>query len=155
MNIHTLDKAFALLLFLLGIYIASASSEYGYMQGTTPGPGFFPFWVGSLISGLSLVNFVRSIVRREQLKEELDLAGVGKSIAIALSLLGFVLISEEIGMLVGCGVLTLLIAWIIQPRWNRVFTCKIVATAVLFPVIAYAIFGLYLNIPVLLGTWFS
>lgn len=155
MNIHTLDKVFALLLFLLGIYITTTSVEYGYMQGTTPGPGFFPFWVGLLIAGLSLVNVVRSIARREMLDNEIDVPGVIKSVIISLLLLAFVMFSEEIGMLLGCFILVLLIAWVIQPRWSRTFTLKIVATAVLFPLLAYLVFGVYLNVPVPLGTWFS
>jgi len=155
MNIHTLDKVFALLLFLLGIYITTTSVEYGYMQGTTPGPGFFPFWVGLLIAGLSLINVVRSIARREALDNEIDVPGVIKSVIISLLLLAFVMFSEEIGMLLGCFILVLLIAWVIQPRWNRMFTLKIVATAVLFPLLAYLVFGVYLNVPVPLGTWFS
>lgn len=155
MSIHTLDKVFALLLFLLGVYIATTAIDYGYMQGTTPGPGFFPFWVGLLIAGLSIINTVRSVARREQLKNALDAPGVFKSILISLLLLIFVLVSEQIGMLLGCTLLVLLIAWIIQPGWSRTFAIKIIATAVLFPLLAHLVFAVYLNVPVPLGTWFS
>lgn len=155
MNIHTLDKVFALLLFLLGVYITTTATGYGYMQGGTPGPGFFPFWIGLLIAGLSIINIVRSLARREQLKDELDAPGVIKSCLIAVLLLAFVFLSDTIGMLLGCTLLVLLVAAIIQPSWSRAFTIKIVLTAVLFPLLAYLVFGVYLNVPVPLGTWFS
>jgi len=155
MNIHTLDKVFALLLFLLGGYIAATSIEYGYVQGTTPGSGFFPFWVGLLIAGLSLINIVRSIARSEPLDHEIDGCGAFKSFVISLLLLAFVLLSEAFGMLFGCFVLVLGVAWVVQPRWSRKFAFKIVATAVLFPWLAYWVFGVHLNVPIPLGTWFS
>jgi len=155
MNIYTLDKVFALLLFLLGAWIAATAVEYGYMQGINPGSGFFPFWVGLLIAGLSLVNIVRNIVRSSGLTNEIDGCGALKSFMISLLLLAFVLFSEAVGMLLGCFVLVLGVAWIIQPRWGRRFAFKIVATAVLFPWLAYWVFSVYLKVPIPLGTWFS
>ncbi len=40
---------FAGCLVVLGLYIVWNALAYGYMRGTTPGPGFFPFWVGLIV----------------------------------------------------------------------------------------------------------
>lgn len=147
MKLHTLDRIFAIFLFAFGVYIVATATTYGYMQGSTPGPGFFPFLVGLLIAGLSIINFVRSLSGREQLNDKLELAGILKSAAIAVVLVVFVLTSDFLGMVVACAVLVLAVAWIIRPRWDKVFLMKIVATAILFPIIGYLMFGVYLNVP--------
>ncbi len=107
----------------------------------------FPFLVGLLIAGLSIVNFVRSLSGREQFNDKLELAGILKSAAIALVLVIFVLTSDFLGMIVACALLVLAVAWIIRPRWDKTFLMKIVATAILFPIIGYLMFGVYLNVP--------
>lgn len=155
MNINTLDKAVALLMFLLGVYITTTAMEYGYAEGNKPAAGFFPFWVGLFIAGLSVVNFVRSVAKMEKLKNELDMPGLIQSSLIALLLLAFIFVSEKAGMMLSCAVFILLVAKIIQPEWNRRFALKVVATAVLFPLVAFLIFSVYLNVPIPVGTWFS
>lgn len=148
MKINFIDKIFAILLFLLGSYIAITAISYGYAQGTSPASGFFPFWMGVLIAGLSIVNFVRSLIGKEHLEEELEIPGLIKSLKIGAALLVFVFTSDYLGMAIGCGLLVLVIGWIIRPEWDRVFASKIIATAILFPIAAYVMFGVYLNVPV-------
>lgn len=148
LKINFIDKIFAILLFLLGSYIAITAISYGYAQGTSPGSGFFPFWMGVLIAGLSVVNFVRSLAGKEHLEEELEIPGLIKSLEISAALLVFVLTSDYLGMAVGCGLLVLIVGWIIRPKWDFLFALKIMATSILFPIAAYFMFGVYLNVPV-------
>ena len=60
MTTTTVDRLFAAFLLALGIYVVWNALGYGYMRDTTPGPGFFPFWVGLAIVGLSIANLLRS-----------------------------------------------------------------------------------------------
>jgi hypothetical protein len=53
---RTIDRLFAGALLLLGLYVVWNALEYGYMRGTTPGPGFFPFWVGLALAIFSAVS---------------------------------------------------------------------------------------------------
>ena len=61
MTTKTIDRAFAGAVLLLGLYIIWNALEYGYTRGTTPGPGFFPFWIGLLLTIFSAINLVRSL----------------------------------------------------------------------------------------------
>lgn len=146
MNINTTDKIFAMLTFLLGAYIAASAPSYGYMRDTVPGSGFFPLWIGLIIAGLSVVNFVKSVARKEILTGNFDLTSLIKSAAIAVALMTFILTIDYVGMAIGSGLLVLAIGWIIHPKWEAMFAAKIVATAIIFPVVSYFLFGVYLNV---------
>jgi len=147
MKIETLDRVFAVFLFLLGLSIAYFAPSYGYMSDGNPGAGFFPLWVGLAIAGLSMVNFVRSVVGKEKLTQEIALPSLIKPVALTGALVAFVFLAEPLGMMLACAALVFAIGWIIRPRWDRVFTAKIVATAVLFPVAGELAFGVYLGVP--------
>ena len=147
MKIDMLDKAFAVLLFLLGLYIAVSAPSYGYLDEGNPGPGFFPLWVGVGLAGLSMANFVRSLAGKEKLDEEVGLPSLIKPLAVAAVLVAFVVLSEPLGMILSCAALVLALGFIIRPRWNRAFTLKILATAVLFPLAGTLAFGVYLGVP--------
>jgi putative tricarboxylic transport membrane protein len=151
MRIEILDRLFALGLFFLGLYIAVSAPSYGYLSEGNPGPGFFPLWVGILIAGLSIVNFVRSVAGKEKLSNEISLPGLLKPALVTLVLVAFVFLAEVLGMILACAALVLAIGRIIHPRWDRVFTMKILATAVLFPVAASLAFGTYLGVPLPVG----
>ena len=87
------------------------------------------------------------MIGREPFSDDLEHVGILKSLAIALVLVAFVLVSEFLGMILACALLVLAVAWIIRPRWDKAFLLKIVATAILFPIIGYLMFGVYLNVP--------
>jgi putative tricarboxylic transport membrane protein len=152
MNPVTLDKAFSTLVFFLGAYIAATAPSYGYMRGAAPGPGFFPLWTGLMIAGLSLVNFTRSLSGKEILGETIDMASVGKSAGICVTLLVYILTIDFFGMALGSGLLIFITGWIIHPKWNALFAAKLTAVAILFPIISHFLFGVYLNVPLPQGS---
>lgn len=147
MKIETLDRVFAIFLFLLGLGIAYAAPSYGYMIDGNPGPGFFPLLVGLAIAGLSMVNFVRSVTGKEKLAQNISLPGLIKPLGMLVVLVAFVFLVEPLGMILACAALVLAIGWIIHPHWDRLFAAKLIATAVLFPVAGELAFGVYLGVP--------
>lgn len=153
MGTKTIDRAFAAGLCVLGLYIVWDALNYGYMRGVVPGPGFFPFWIGVALVGLSSVNLVRSLRGIEVLAAQFDLAGVLKALGIIATTAAFILTAPVIGMLLGSGLFILVTAFVIRPRWTVGFACKIVAIAVLFPVCCHFLFGVYLGVPLVKGVF--
>jgi hypothetical protein len=142
---------FAGCLAVFGVYIVWNALAYGYMRGTTPGPGFFPFWVGLGIIVLSVVNLVRSLHGLERLESQFDAGGLYKALAIVAVVAGFILLTPWLGMLVASGLLIPALALAIQPRWTRRFAATIVGVAVAFPFLCYYLFGVYLQVPLVRG----
>lgn len=153
MHIHTVDKIFSAGTGLLGLYIAITAPSYGYADNGIPGSGFFPLWIGLIIFALSATNFIRSIAGKERLTETFGRTSVLKSTGIVLAMIVFLLTVNVVGILLDSAVLTLVLGWIIRPRWDAVFAGKIIATAVLFPVLSYVLFGKYLQVPLPVGAF--
>ena len=153
MDTKTIDRAFAAGVGLLGIYIVWDALNYGYMRGVVPGPGFFPFWIGVGLVGLSSVNVVRSFRGLEELAAQFDLAGVLKALGIVATTAAFILTAPFIGMLLGSGLFILITAFVIRPRWNLEFAGKIITVAVIFPICCHFLFGVYLGVPLVKGVF--
>jgi len=55
------ERIAAISLFLIGVGGAIGAWQIGFGTFQAPGPGFFPFWLASLLALLSLVFFVRNL----------------------------------------------------------------------------------------------
>jgi hypothetical protein len=148
---RTIDRLFAGALLLLGLHIVWNALEYGYMRGTTPGPGFFPFWVGLALAIFSAVNLVRSMSGAEVLDSLFDAGGFFKALAIVASIVVFILITPILGLLLGTALLIPVVAFIIRRSWTPSFAATIAAIALVFPVIGHFLFGVYLQVPLVKG----
>ena len=153
MTTPTIDRVFAGCLAALGVYVVWNALAYGYMRGTTPGPGFFPFWVGLGIVGLSITNLIRSLRGAEILESQFDATGLYKALAIVGFVTAFILLTPWLGMLIASGLLVPALAFAIRPRWTRRFAAKILAVAVSFPVLSYYLFAVYLQVPLVRGVF--
>jgi hypothetical protein len=151
MKTTTIDRLFAAALLLLGLHVVREALAYGYMRGTTPGPGFFPFWVGLALAVLSLANLARSVRGVERLASRFDAQGLYQTLAIVGCVAGFVLAAPWLGMLVASGLLVPAIACAIRPRWTARLAVTIAALALGFPVLCYFLFGVYLQVPLVRG----
>jgi putative tricarboxylic transport membrane protein len=147
----SIDRVFAVALLFLGLYIVWNAVRYGYMRGTTPGPGFFPLWVGLGLTVLSAVNIIRNVSGAEILESAFDRAGLYKALAIFSAIVVFILLTPFIGMLTGAALLIPGIAFVIRPRWTATFALTIVAIAVVFPVACHFLFAVYLQVPLVQG----
>ena len=113
MTTQTIDRIVASCLLVFGIYIVWNAVDYGYMRGATPGPGFFPFWVGTAMAGLSCVNLVRSLRGAEILDSQFDRAAIYKALAIVAIVAAFILLTPWLGMLLASGLL-------VPASWSRI-----------------------------------
>lgn len=58
-------------LFVFGAFVIHLSLELAYRDETGPGPGFFSFWLGVLLMGLAVLDFVTTTRRpREPLPDD-------------------------------------------------------------------------------------
>jgi len=151
MTTRAIDRLFACCLILLGAYIIWNAIAYGYMRGTTPGPGFFPLWIGLGIVALSTVNLVRSLAGRDRPDASFDLPGLYKTLAIIAAVIIYIALTPLLGMVAGSAWLIPAIAFIIRPRWDGRFAVTILVIAAAFPVLCHYLFGVYLQVPLATG----
>ncbi len=90
---------FAAVLFLLGVFIFAQSFEFGWESRGTPGPGFFPFWVGLLIALTSLswgiFEFRGSI--ETQMQQDIDPDGIWRVVRIVVAFSVLIILFEPVG----------------------------------------------------------
>jgi putative tricarboxylic transport membrane protein len=148
---------------LLGGFAAVAGVGYGVLvDGSRVGPGFVPLFAGLLLAGLGtamLVVAVRRVLgergRREEAEAGPDADIFGRTAAqrvrMLWSVLGLTLLAvvavPYAGFLVAFGLLVLAVSVLVERR--RVVPS--VAVAVATVAVTYAVFGLFLDIPLPVG----
>jgi hypothetical protein len=104
------------------IYESLQIKYYGSDFG--PGPGFFSFWLGVLVVGLSIVEIGRTLGKRTPLPADFfpDRAGVGRIAYLLGALVAVVLLLDRLGysltMFLFCGFLLRILGR--QPWWLTV-----------------------------------
>lgn len=148
MTIHRLDQIVALLLIVFGTYLIWSGQHLGFMQDTTPGTGYFPALAGGLLVILSIVNLLRSLMGREDLRSRMSRMDVIKFAVITIAMLAFVAITPVLGITVATMLLMAAIGLIINPSLEKRFLIRLVLTSILAPIACLLIFGNLLRIPV-------
>lgn len=151
MNIRRLDQIVALFLAGFGGYLIWAGLGYGYMLGTTPGPGYFPVLIGGVLVVLSLVNFVRSVGGIEKIKVDMSRRDIAKFAMIVAILLVFVYLIDFLGLTLATMLMMFAIAFVIRPSLARNYLLRLTLTAVLTPIACKLIFGNLLHVPIPTG----
>ena len=116
MNLKTADKIFAAILTLIGVYVVFASWNYGMMRGRVPGPGFFPFFSGLLMTALSATVLFR---RGKTLNGAVAPKILAVIAGIVATLLAFVFLAPHVGFTVCAFLLMLAIGWISEETEKR------------------------------------
>ncbi|MDF2996993.1 MAG: hypothetical protein K0R27_2630 [Xanthobacteraceae bacterium] len=153
MIMQRLDQAVALGLAFLGVYLVIAGFGYGFMQGTTPGAGFFPVLIGGVIAALSLVNLVRSLVGAEVLEAAMTSSDVLRFAAVALALFIYVWLAPILGLALATMALMAAAGLIIRPSLERGFLVRLTLVSIIFPLVCVWVFGNLLGVPMLTGTF--
>ena len=105
-----------------------------------PGPGFFPFWGGLLLGACALILLARSLKSRERL-------GSGAIpwpalIMVLGALLGYLLFLETLGFVIVTLLFLLALFCFAEIGWIKHVACSVIATS-----IVYALFKLWLKVP--------
>lgn len=151
MTIRLLDQVVALLLIALGAYLVSQGLGYGFMQGTTPGAGYFPVLMGGVLIVLSIVNLLRSLGGLERLKSDMTRGDIVRFGGVVVAMLAFVAITPWLGMTVATMLLMLAISLIIRPSLEGRYLVRVGVTAVVVPVVCKLLFATLLRVPVPVG----
>ena len=96
------DRVFSIICLGISLWLILESSNYHYLVKYTPGPGFFPFWVGVVLSLFSIMLLIetfrkkgaRSLNEPRRLPERPVLYRVG---LITLLTAGFALLMTSLG----------------------------------------------------------
>lgn len=151
MIMQRLDQAVALALGLFGVYLVWAGLGYGFMQGTTPGAGFFPVLIGGTLTVLSLVNLVRSLVGAEVLEDAMTTGDVIRFAAVAAALFAYVWLAPVLGLALSTMALMAVTGLIIRPSLERRFLIRLALVSVIFSLVCVWVFGNLLGVPMLVG----
>ena len=133
----------------LGMYFCIGAIGYGFKSQGVPGGGFFPFFVGSVLIGLSLMIMIPALVIKNKSKEptpeepffsEDDSA---KKLLITVgALFGYALALPYLGYFLTTFIfLVIVLRYTYLNRWS-----SILITAFLSSAISYVLFYLWLKV---------
>jgi putative tricarboxylic transport membrane protein len=145
--LRSFDLGLSAIFALLGIYIVWQGTGYGYQEDAVPAAGFFPVWIGAGLALFSALNLLK-VARKSGLLGSVDKMEVVRVGLVSLALIGFVLISDVVGMLVASVPLMIAIGCVFGARDARSLA-SISAIAVAMAGILYLVFGVVLAIPLL------
>jgi hypothetical protein len=148
-----IDFGFALLTFILGIYVVVEGFSYGFTAADgQPGSGLFPIIVGFALIFFSAINVLRSRIDYLSIKEEFSLLVTKRTLVILLgngliiSLMSFFgIILSTIFSILFTG---LMIAW---GAIDKRFVIQITVIAVVSTLVLHALFIKVLRIQPLVG----
>ena len=148
-----IDFGFALLTFILGIYVVVEGFSYGFTAADgQPGSGLFPIIVGFALIFFSAINVLRSRIDYLSIKEEFSLLVTKRMLVILLgngliiSFMGFFgIILSTIFSILFTG---LMIAW---GAIDKRFVIQITVIAVVSTLVLHALFIKVLRIQPLVG----
>jgi hypothetical protein len=148
-----IDFGFALLTFILGIYVVVEGFSYGFTAADgQPGSGLFPIIVGFALIFFSAINLLRSRIDYLSIKEEFSLLVTKRTLVILLgngliiSLMSFfgIMLSTIFSILFT----GLMIAW---GDIDKRFVIQITVIAVVSTLVLHALFIKVLRIQPLIG----
>ncbi|WP_319529575.1 tripartite tricarboxylate transporter TctB family protein [uncultured Cohaesibacter sp.] len=157
MHVTLVDRAFATLLCVLGLYVVVAGVEYGLWVRGVPGPGFFPVLAGAMMFILSGVNLSRSFGLAGAAT---DLSGIVVSgrtmsaiLGVVAALVAFIWLSPYLGMTLAGFLLIFAIGFLTQPEElrDRAFFVKLTAVSFGTIIVCNVLFRIALGVPVLVG----
>ncbi|MGK7295506.1 MAG: tripartite tricarboxylate transporter TctB family protein [Candidatus Wenzhouxiangella sp. M2_3B_020] len=151
MTVRHLDTLVAGALVVFGLYLIGSGWNYGFMRGTTPGPGLFPALTGIAVTVLSAVNLVRGLAGREEVRAGMPRAEVVKVVALTLCIAGVIVAAKWLGLTLATMLMIVASSLVIEPRMNRVQAVKVLAVALAIPLAARWLFGSVLGVPLLTG----
>ena len=149
------NRAFSIICLGISLWLILESFKYNYTVKYTPGPGFFPFWLGVVLSFFSIALFMETIFKRKGgkntsesriMQEKHSLYRVGlitfftAAVSLLMTSLGFVLS-------------VILFVSVILFSMERVPVVRSVITGLAMSACIYLIFEYWMEIGLPAGFW--
>ncbi len=140
------DQWSGLAVLIAGLLIWWGASAMPYGTIHEPGPGFFPFWLGILLTGMSLWLIIResrgkasSAMIRDLLSEKIRW---GKVLAALAALVAYGVLMEHVGFIIVTFLFLAFLLWFVDPQpWK-----KVIGWALCGSVGCYLIFEVWLKL---------
>jgi putative tricarboxylic transport membrane protein len=137
------ERIAAAILMFIGVAAAAIAYDMGFGDFHQPGPGFFPFWLSSL---LALVSFIYFLTRLGVESKPVTLWGPGTWFRPFLAAAVMFVYSVAMGWIgFFSATFLLFLAWLIvieREKWLTVVVVSVLGTASL-----YLIFIIFLKVP--------
>jgi putative tricarboxylic transport membrane protein len=131
----------------LGLYIIVQARQWEYLGPEGPGPGFFPFWYGVAMLGLSALLIVSHLRRVSARRNPIEWVKVGRALSTWLSLAVSVALFKPLGFMISFALLTYFIVAVMYRRPLKTAALTAVASAGGF----YLVFDRALGVPLPVG----
>lgn len=132
---------------IVGLGIAYSSHRLGLGTLTNPGPGFLPFWCGSILSGLSALVFLQgNWDRRKGDTQPLGNLWAGKQWSrggyVVLAILAYTFTFTHLGFILSTTLLLIFLFKAIEPeKWALA-----IGGALLASFLCFVVFSLWLDV---------
>jgi hypothetical protein len=145
------EIAIAALFFFLGAVVVFDSFRLGANWGSDgPEAGYFPFYIGLLVCGSSLVNLLSAALNRKLAgKGFVEVGQLKLVLSVLIPAIGYVLLIDGVGPLPGLGIyvasaifVALFMRWLGEYAW-----WKVVAVSIGNSVAFYLIFEVWFLVP--------
>lgn len=147
------DRVFAILLFLLGLYVAVTAFGMGLWVRGVPGPGFFPILAALLMTGLSARLILRQFSGRALLSGRVPPRILGNTIGFVLALIGFVVLTPLLGIFLSSLLMMPVIGILAsdKPALRRPYLVQLGLTCIGTALLCQLLFGIVLDVPLPTG----
>lgn len=129
-----------------GIFIMINSIQLGYRSSGMMGPGFFPFWIGLLLTALSIISIIKELISKNNKKNEsfASRTEIALMLKIVIGASITIVISKVTGFLFALGILSGYMGIIFGiKKWS-----KIILLSVFIPGLLYLLFVLTFKVPI-------
>jgi hypothetical protein len=140
------DTVTAVVMILAGAAAAWEAGRLPFGTVRNPGQGFFPWWLGVTLAGLSVVLLVNTLARRERV-EAAERGRIGKVLGVLGVLALYALALEPAGYPACTFVVVLFMLRVTEPhRWPVAIGVALGAALG-----SYLLFGIWLKVPLPAG----
>jgi putative tricarboxylic transport membrane protein len=139
------DRSSSIIWGALGIYIAYEGYKLDLGTLGNPKSGFFIFWAGVVLAGLSFILFLQTFSQKDKKKKEEQSLweGIhwGRGVKLILALLIYALVFKPLGFVISTFLLLIFLFKGHEPqKWSVVLVLSIATIAV-----CYGVFGVLLE----------
>jgi hypothetical protein len=148
------EKASSLAWLIVSLLIIAGSSTYSFGTWSRPGPAFLPLWCGIIMAAFAATIYIQATLKsrkKAQVKEKVSFLPPRwpKLVAVLIVLCAYTFLIESLGFLTVTFITMLALLKLVEQTKGGTALME----AVLATLISYAVFELWLKVPLPQGFW--